>query len=249
VGPLAPLGINLTFLISQIVNFILLLLVLRLWAWKPILSMLEKRKQAIAQGLEDARVAAEARANAEKEAAEILARAQKDAAQVVREASERAEKVAHEIKAGAEGEAKTVLTAAAAEAEQARLQHLGELRGQVAALAMAATQKLIGESLDEKRQRSLLSEFFSGVKGGKVVVLEGEAASGATSAEVTTALPLTAEEQETVRKDVLSRMSSGATTSFRVDTRILGGMVIRIGDRVVDGSVAGKLENLRQSLQ
>ena len=57
-GPLAPLGINLTFLISQIVNFILLLLVLRLWAWKPILSMLEKRKQTIAQGLEDARVAA-----------------------------------------------------------------------------------------------------------------------------------------------------------------------------------------------
>jgi len=149
VGPLAPLGINLTFLISQIVNFILLLLVLRLWAWKPILSMLEKRKQTIAQGLEDARVAAEARANAEKEAAEILARAQKDAAQGVREASERAEKVGHEIKAGAEAEAKTVITAAAVEAEQARLQNLGELRGQVAALAMAATQKLIGESLDE----------------------------------------------------------------------------------------------------
>ena len=68
------------------------------------------------------------------------------------------------------------------------------------------------------------------------------------SAEVTTALPLTAEEQETVRKDVLARLGGGATTSFRVDPRILGGMVVRIGDRVVDGSVAGKLENLRQSL-
>jgi F-type H+-transporting ATPase subunit b len=247
VGPLAPLGINLTFLISQIVNFILLLLILRLWAWKPILNVLEKRKQTIAQGLEDARVAAEARANAEKQAADILAKAQKDAAQVVRDASDRAEVVAHGIKAGAEGEAKTILSAAAAEAERARLQHLGELRGQVAALAMAATHKLIGESLDEKRQRSMLAEFFSGVKGGKVAVLEGEAVAGA-SAEVTTALPLTADEQETVRKDVLAKLSGGATTSFRVDPRILGGMVVRIGDRVVDGSVAGKLENLRQSL-
>lgn len=246
-GPLAPLGINLTFLISQIVNFILLLLVLRLWAWKPILSMLEKRKQTIAQGLEDARVAAEARANAEKEAADVLARAHRDAAQVIREASDRADKVGLEIKASAEAEAKNMRNAAAVEAEQTQLQQLGELRGQVAALAIAATQKLIGESLDEKRQRALLAEFFSGVKGGKVAVLEGEAVSGA-SAEVTTALPLTPDEQETVRKDVLAK-AGGATTTFRVDPRILGGMVVRIGDRVVDGSVAGKLENLRQSLQ
>jgi F-type H+-transporting ATPase subunit b len=248
VGPLTPLGINLTFLISQIVNFILLLLILRLWAWKPILNMLEKRKQTISQGLDDARVAAEARANAEKEAAGILAQAQKDAAEVIREAGERADKLALEIKVAADQEAQKLHEVAAAEAEQAKLQHLGELRGQVAALAIAAAHKLIGESLDEKRQRSLLAEFFSGVKGGKVVVLEGESVSGA-SADVTTALPLTAEEQETVRKDVLGRLGGGATMSFRVDPRILGGMVVRIGDRVVDGSVAGKLENLRQSLQ
>lgn len=247
-GPLTPLGINLTFLISQIVNFILLLLVLRLWAWKPILSMLEKRKQTIAQGLEDARVAAEARANAEKEAEGVLAQAQKDAAQVIRAATERAEKVALELKVAAEHEAEAQRKASTAEAEQAKLQHLGELRGQVAALAMAATHKLIGESLDEKRQRALLAEFFSGVKGGKVTVLVGEALSGA-NAEVTTALPLTPEEQETVRKDVLAKIGTEATTSFRVDPRILGGMVVRIGDRVVDGSVAGKLDNLRQSLQ
>jgi F0F1-type ATP synthase delta subunit len=48
---------------------------------------------------------------------------------------------------------------------------------------------------------------------------------------------------------VLGRLGGGATMSFRVDPRILGGMVVRIGDRVVDGSVAGKLESLRQSLQ
>ena len=39
---------------------------------------------------------------------------------------------------------------------------------------------------------------------------------------MTTALPLTSEEQETVRKDVLARLGGGATTTFRVDPRILG---------------------------
>jgi F-type H+-transporting ATPase subunit b len=112
---------------------------------------------------------------------------------------------------------------------------------------MAATQKLVGEALDEKRQHSLLDEFFSGVKAGKVVVLEGAQVSGA-AAEVTSALPLTAGEMEIVKKDVLSKIGSQATVTFRVDPSILGGLKIRVGGKVLDASVSGQLESLRQSL-
>jgi F-type H+-transporting ATPase subunit b len=248
VDALAPLGINLTFLITQIVNFVVLLLILRMWAWKPILRALEQRRERIAQGLEDARVAAEARANAEKEAQALLGRAQADANQKIREAAERAEQVAREIHAAAEKDAVAVRQAAAAEAEQTRTAALGELRGQVAALAIAAAQKLIGDSLDEKRQRHLVEEFFSGIKDGRVVVLEGEALQGA-SAEVTSALPLTEAEQEMVRKQLAKPLGAGASLSFRVNPAILGGLVVRLGDKVIDGSVAGKLEGLRQSLR
>jgi F-type H+-transporting ATPase subunit b len=78
-------------------------------------------------------------------------------------------------------------------------------------------------------------------------VLEQNGLSGA-SAEVTSALPLTAEEKEAVRQDVLSRIGAQATVTFRVDPSILGGLVIRVGDKVLDGSVAGQLENLRQTM-
>lgn len=242
------LGINLGYLFVQIFNFAILFVVLRAWVFKPIIGVLDKRRQTIAQALEDARIAAEARANAEKDAQAILAKAQQEASQRVREASERAEKVALEIKADAEHEAEAIREAAKTEAEQAKLQQLGELRGQVGALAVAAAQKLIGETLDEKRQHALIDEFFSGVRGGKVTVLEGVSASGA-SAEVTTALPLSETEQAAVKRDVLSKLGSSATTSFLVDPSILGGMVVRVGDKVLDGSVAGKLENLRQTLK
>jgi len=245
---LAPLGINLTFLISQIVNFVVLLLILRAWAWKPIRRMLDQRRERIAQGLEDARVAAEARANAEKEAQAVLSQAQVEANQKVRESAERAEQVAREIRAAAEKDAASAREAAAGEAEQARAAALGELRGQVAALAIAAAQKLIGESLDEKRQRHLVEEFFSGIKDGRVVVLEGEALQGA-SAEVTSALPLTDSEQQVVRQQLAKPLGSGASLSFRVNPAILGGLIVRVGDKVIDGSVAGKLEGLRQSLR
>ena len=58
------LGLNLGYLFVQIFNFLIIFIVLRAWVFKPIMGLLEKRRTAIAQGLEDARIAAEARANA-----------------------------------------------------------------------------------------------------------------------------------------------------------------------------------------
>lgn len=137
---------------------------------------------------------------------------------------------------------------AVADAQQEKDKILGELRGQVAALSIAAAQKIIGESLDEKRQRALIDDFFSGIKTGKVILLEGKSISG-TGVEVTSALPLTKAEQEIVTTDVFGKLGESAAIKFRVDPNILGGMVIRIGDKILDGSVAGKLESLSRSLQ
>lgn len=241
------LGISPGFLIVQIIAFIIVLLTLNAWVYKPMLDMMETRKNKIAQGLEDARVAAEARKDAEKEAAKILAAAQAEAGKVVREATERAASAGKDVKAAAEAEATKARETAMAEAEVERNRILGDLRSQVAALALAAANKLVGEALDEKKQHVLIDEFFSGVKSGKVVVLDDADFKG-KSAEVTSALPLNDKEQDTVRKSVLEKVGAKAV-DFRVDPSILGGLVIKVGDKVVDGSVAGKLEGLRQSLK
>lgn len=241
------LGVNLGFFLFQVFNFTIMAVLLYAWAYKPILKMLKTRREKIAQGLEDAQVAAQARANAEQEAAKIIAEAQAKSAQIVREATERAESVGREVKIGIDAEIAKEREAALAEVQVERERILGELRGQVAALSIAAAQKLVGETLDEKRQHTLLDEFFSGVRSGKVVVLEGGPLSG-TSAEVTSALPLTNEEKETVKKDVLSKIGNQATVTFRVDPTILGGIVIRVGGKVLDASVAGQLESMRQKL-
>jgi len=244
---LEKLGLNLGYLLVQIFNFLILFVVLRVWVYKPILGLLEKRRENIAQGLEDARVAAEARASAEKEAAKIVAEAQAEASKIVREANDRAQDVTKEVKAEAEAEVAKLRETALGDAEVERNRILGDLRGQVAALSIAATQKLVGEALDEKRQRALLDEFFSGVKSGKVVVLDDASFKG-EAAEVVSALPLTDNEQDTVKKDVLTKVGAQAVT-FRVDPSILGGLVIKVGDKVMDGSVAGKLSDLGQNLK
>jgi F-type H+-transporting ATPase subunit b len=244
---LEALGINGYFLLVQIINLIIVYVVVSKWIVSPIIGMLEKRREAIANGLEDARVAAEARANAEKDAAKIIAEAQAKASQVVREATERAEAAGRDVQGAFQAEAAKAREKALADVEDERNRILGDLRGQVAALSISATQKLIGDALDEKRQHSLIDEFFSGVKSGKIVMMEDAKLSG-TAAEITSALPLTTAEQETVKKDVLAKTGAQAIT-FRVDPAILGGLVVKVGDKVLDGSVSGKLEGLRANLR
>jgi F-type H+-transporting ATPase subunit b len=245
---MSALGINLGYFLFQVLNFLVVTVLLYAWAYKPIVNALERRKQAIAQGLEDARIAGEARANAEREANRIIGEAQTKAGQIVREATERAEAVGREVREAAQAEAAKERDVALAEVDQERERILSELRGQVAALAMSAAQKLIGESLDQQRQHALINEFFSGIKAGKVTVLEGAQVDGGSSAEVTSAMALTDEEKETIRRDILSKVGNQATVTFRIDPTILGGLVVRVGDRVWDASVEGQLENMRQSI-
>jgi F-type H+-transporting ATPase subunit b len=104
---------------------------------------------------------------------------------------------------------------------------------------MSATQKLVGEALDEKKQRKLVDEFFSGIKGGKVEIAE----DSSDDAIVTSALPLTDKEKETVKKSLKGGVD------FKVDPSILGGLVVRVGDKVLDGSVSGKLDSMRQNVK
>jgi F-type H+-transporting ATPase subunit b len=242
------LGINLGLLIVQIIAFVIVFISLSAWVYKPLLNMMEARKKKISQGMEDARVAGEARANAEKEAAKIITESQAKAAQIITEATERADAAMLEVKAEAEKEIANEREAVMAEVEEERNRILADLRGQVAALSIAAAQRLIGEAMDAKRQHTLLDEFFSGVKSGKLIVLEGAEVAG-ESAEVTSALPLSKEEQAAVKKNVLDKIGAKANIEFRVDPQILGGLVVRVGDKVLDGSVAGQLESLRKSLK
>lgn len=242
------LGINLGYFIVHLLNFIIVMIVLNAWAYRPIVNLLQQRRERIAQGLEDARIASEARANAEREAQRVIAEAQTEANRRVSEATERAEKAAADMRAAADEERGRVLRSAQEDAALERNRILADLRGQVAALAIAAAQRVIGDTLDVRRQHALIQEFFSGIRAGKITVLEGQNVSG-EAAEVTSALPLTPEEQDVVKRDIAARLGGSPAVVFRVNPDILGGLILRVGDKVVDASVAGRLEGLRANLR
>lgn len=230
------LGINLGYLIVQILAFVFLIMLLRGWLYTPIVKVLDERKARIAKGLEDARQASIARDNADAEAKTILEAARTEAAKIRSDATVQAEETAAGITKNANEEAKSIVAAAGDDAEEERNRILSDLRTQVASIAIAAANKLVGEALDEDKQRELIADFFSKSPAGVAELT-------AKTAEVTSALPLTPDEQDMVRKTV-----NAETVDFRVDPAILGGLIIRVGDQVIDDSVAGQMSDMRESL-
>jgi F-type H+-transporting ATPase subunit b len=242
------LGINPIFLLSQIVNFLILAFLLQRFAYKPILNMLDKRREGIEKQLEDARLTAEARANAESERQQVLDKARVEAQQVVAQATQRGEDQSAKIVAEARAQEQTILAEARTETVAERDRLLGEMRGQVAALAIAAANRLIGEALDEERQLELVGEFFSGVKAGKVQIAAQAGALAGDKAVVTSALPLGEADRATYSAYLQEQLGAGASVEFKTDPAILGGVVLRVGDVVMDDSVTAKVSALHQSL-
>lgn len=231
------LGINLGYIAMQGLLFIILFMVLRGYLYNPIINNLEERKTKIAKGLEDARQAAIARDNADAEAKKIMDAARAEAAQLRIDATVQAEETANSIQAQAKQEAEGIISSAREEAEEERNNIMAGARGQIAAIAIAAANKLVGESLDESRQRAIIADFFAKVPADATKL------SG-SSGEVTSAVPLTDAEQAEVKRTLNLEQ-----ITFKVNPSILGGLIVRVGDKVVDSSVASRMTAMRDSLQ
>jgi len=157
---LEALGINLGYLISQIVNFTLLAVLLYFVAYKPILRMLDERSARIKQGLEDAELASRRAAEMEQEFEQRLAEARKEGQEIIAQATQMSEKTRQELLETAREEARAQVEKAKEEISRERGLAMSELRQQVADLSLNISEKIIGKSLDQQRQRELIAEFL-----------------------------------------------------------------------------------------
>jgi F-type H+-transporting ATPase subunit b len=157
---LEALGINLGYLISQIINFALLAVLLYFVAYKPILRMLDERSARIKQGLEDAESASRRAAEMEQEFELRLAESRKEGQEIIAQATQMSEKARQEILESARQEARAQVEKAKEEIARERELAMSELRQQVADLSLSISEKVIGESLDQQRQRELVARFL-----------------------------------------------------------------------------------------
>ena len=155
------LGFNVPVLIAQMVNFFILLVVLRIFLYKPILNMLDRRSQRIREGMEAAEQSKEQATQAEEEVARQLDEARQQGQTLVGQAQEAASRIQEEARSQARRDSETQLERARSEIQLERDQAIAELRKEFADLTVSAAEKVIGQSLDRQAHRRLIDEALA----------------------------------------------------------------------------------------
>ena len=152
--------------IVELITFLIMLAILARYVYPEIVKLAEARQLAIAQQLNEAE---QARAEAEQrltEAASKLEDARKTAQSVIDAATKSGEQLRQELKQKAEDESKRTIEAAKKEIEAERERAVQSVRNEVANLVVAATEKVIGETLDDDKHRRLIDKAIQEVASG-----------------------------------------------------------------------------------
>lgn len=155
------LELNPGLTIWTIVTFLVLLLILRAVAWKPIIAALTARETAIRESLEKAE---HARQEAERMIAEHnsrLAKAEEEGRRILIEAREAAERLKNEFADKTRKEADRLMEYAHAEIERSRRAAQMQLQTEVASLAIKAAERILNETLDAGRQKTLTDKIIA----------------------------------------------------------------------------------------
>jgi len=153
--------INIFQVVIAAVNFVIFLVLLWQFAFKPVAAMLAERRERIEQGLRDAEQAKRDRESAEQERVAALTEARREANDILA----RAQKVAQETRdadiAATREELERMRTRATDEIEAEKGRALAELRSEVAELALQAAGRVVRETMTDQRQRRLVEEFLA----------------------------------------------------------------------------------------
>src|ERR1700682_4549661 len=151
--------------IVELITFLLMLAILARYVYPEIVKLAEARQQAVAEQLKEAE---KARADAEqslKEAAAKLEDARKTAQSVIDAATKSGEQLRQELKQKTEEESKRTIETAKKEIEAERERAVQSVRSEVANLVVAATEKVIGETLDDAQHMQLIDRAIAEVSG------------------------------------------------------------------------------------
>ena len=164
-GVAGVIDINGTVIV-ELITFLIMLAILARYVYPEIVKLAEARQQAVAEQLREAE---KARAEAEaslKDAAAKLEDARKTAQGVIDAATKSGEQLRQELKQKAEEESKRTVEAAKKEIEAERERAVQSVRSEVANLVVAATEKVIGETLDDAKHKQLIERAIAEVASG-----------------------------------------------------------------------------------
>jgi F-type H+-transporting ATPase subunit b len=156
---------QLGLLVWNILAFLILFIILRKFAWKPILKSLKDREQGVADSLSTAEKVRAEMAQLKNENEILLAKAQEERAEILKEARNTKDKIINEAKEAAKAEASKIIVDAQAAIETQKMAAVTEIRNQVGILVVEISEKILRRQLSEKtEQEKYITQLTEEVK-------------------------------------------------------------------------------------
>ncbi|MDD5338409.1 MAG: F0F1 ATP synthase subunit B [Dehalococcoidales bacterium] len=159
-GGISELGINWGVLVTQIVTFVILLVLLRVVAYKPLMKMLDERSRRVKDSLEQAEAVKAQSAKTEEELKKQLEQAGRESQERIERAIKAGEEIKTKAQEDAKKEAEGLLVRAREEIKRERDEAVDGVRREFADLTVLAAGKVIEKSLDKKEHRELIDKVL-----------------------------------------------------------------------------------------
>ena len=152
--------IEVNLLLAQMVNFVIVLLVLYKFAYKPILKTLNERTKKIEKGLRDAEETQNKFQEMTQKEKEILTQAKKEAQEIIKKSESEAKKNAESITAEMKEKNAKMIEDAKAMIEEKKKKMLLEIKSEVADLVVMATEKVIAQKLNSEKDKEIINRVI-----------------------------------------------------------------------------------------
>lgn len=153
---LANLGIDWKLLLAQMINFAILLWVLKRYAYKPMLAMMDERSARIEKGLKDAEAAETRLKEVSEEEKKILSEARTEAKKILADTDLAAKKRDEQRASETEGRVKKLLADAEVKISDDRSKMLEQAKGELAETVMMAVEKILREKVDSEKDKEMI---------------------------------------------------------------------------------------------
>jgi F-type H+-transporting ATPase subunit b len=150
--------------IWTIVVFLVLLFILRKWAWGPLLKSLEARQERIRKSLDDAQKAQQELERLNRESADILKKARVEAESIISKSYSESERLRDEMKQKAREEAEAIVRDARKQIETETGKALRQIRGEIADMSVMIASKLIQRNFSREDNDELIEETLKQIE-------------------------------------------------------------------------------------
>lgn len=157
------LDVNPGLMIWTVITFIILLIVLKKVAWKPILTALDRREQDIRDSLEKAEKASENAQKVLEENKATLAKAEEESKKIIEQSRAYAENLKDQLLKQSKEQARKIIEDSGQEIKRQKDAAFEELKQQIAEIAISAAEKIIKETVDAEKNKKIVSKYLDEV--------------------------------------------------------------------------------------